>query len=199
MKGIKRAVTLESGISAINSRRLIRTDDNSWAISAVDFIRGPFLRENDTNTTITADTTAGTVNLTLSVASGANGFIGFESTHVGALFEISLARDAVADDGNFTSATEGPAVDAALGQEIDFFTHGTWTGTVKLQVSHDGGNIWEDVFVQASVNDANIELHITEDVSDAKYRAVMSSYTSGTCNYNLIVRADQEVVIISAG
>ncbi len=32
------------------SRRLVRTDHNSWAISEVEFKRGPFMAENDTST-----------------------------------------------------------------------------------------------------------------------------------------------------
>ncbi len=251
-------------------RRLIRTDDNSWTISAPEFIRGPFLRENDTTTsmkirgytidavgtgaggtfridddgdltpyfavasvftvhgstsndnidftvasvsynsgtdkfTITVDggdtvrTTADGVIwpdlsrgnnavIVASAASGPESFVGFESTHVGALFQLTLLKESVAVNVKFSSQTTSDTVAVSLGQKVDFFTLGTWTGTIVLEASYDGGTTYEAVYPPSFSDDGNIELHHLNDVDDALYRLNMKAYTSGTAACNLVTR-----------
>lgn len=62
-------------------RKLTRSSHTSWAITAVDFLDGPYLEINLTNTTITPSATTGTITLTASAPL-------FESGHVGSLWRI---------------------------------------------------------------------------------------------------------------
>ncbi len=250
-------------------RRLVRTDNNSWTISAPEFLRGPFLRENDTDTTMKVQTytidavTTGlggtftikddgdlsdifedgnkievvsstgnngiwtiastsytapdfvitvvtgenitdatvdggmwpdvgpgnNVELILSAASGAESFVGFESTHVGALFQITVNQQSDSVDGSLASAgPDANYVQLALGQSFDFFTTGLWTGTMALEVSYDEGTSWETVYTAAFENNGNITELITDEVGGGRYRANMTAYTSGSCEFNITSR-----------
>ena len=247
-------------------RQLIRTDDNTWTLSAPEFLRGPFLTENDTTTTITIDgytvdavsagaggtftisddgdltpyfavgsvftvhgstnndntnfTVASTtysdpdfvitvsetvgatgdgtiwpdlrrgnkVELTLSAASGPNDFVGFLSTHIGALMQVAFTKESEKVSGSFTSATSSDTINVALGQELDFSTDKLWTGTIALEVSYDSGSTYETVYEYGSTDSPNLQIHQTEDVADALYRVTMKAYTSGTCDYDLTTR-----------
>lgn len=62
-------------------QKLIRTSATSFTISAVPFIRGPFLDDNITATTITASSATGVTNLTASTAI-------FQAGHVGSLWRV---------------------------------------------------------------------------------------------------------------
>ncbi len=259
-------------------RRLVRTDHNSWAISAPEFERGPFLPENDTTTsmkvkiydidavsaggsgtgtftisgdgdlsdfivagdtiritgsddnngfwtvnsvtyasppafvitvaeTVTADASHTgkirpsvevdeKVQLIASAASGSNSFVGFESTHMGALFELTNPTEGEATDGAFdaveTSEDAGSGrgyIEVFYGQTVLFTTHGSWSGTVVLERSTDSGTNWEEVHTEAFINDDNLKLRHVEDVEDARYRANMTVFGgTGKCKFNLIAQ-----------
>jgi hypothetical protein len=81
-------------------RKLTRTSDTAWTLTEVPFEFGPFLDENTTDTTITANARTGTVTLTASASL-------FASTDVGRLVKI---YDGFAKISAFTSATVVSAV-----------------------------------------------------------------------------------------
>lgn len=61
--------------------KLQRTSATTFIITAVQFIRGPFLDKNDTSTTIAASAATGAINLVSSTAI-------FSVLHIGALFRV---------------------------------------------------------------------------------------------------------------
>jgi len=253
-------------------RRLIRTDHNSWAIEEVNFVYGPFLSENDTDTTIwtrtyeidtvnagaggsfvisgegdlsnyiepasiirvfggsvaankrnftVADVAYVAPDFTITViasesvtADGAptckvrpdrsNGRLLklrssaplFNSEHVGALWQLKFPQSSQAVNGSFTSATTSSTIEVAYNQKLDLYTHGTWTGTLVLEVSYDGGTMWDTIYQVSYVADGNVELHELNDVEDAIYRLNMTAYTSGTCKYNLVTQSFKKPGIV---
>lgn len=64
---------------------LSRTNDTSWAMTASEFLDGPYLPENIETTTLALSDTTGSVTVTASATVGINGGAGFVSTDVGRL------------------------------------------------------------------------------------------------------------------
>lgn len=62
-------------------RKLTRSSHTAWTLSVVEFIDGPYLEINTTNTTITPSGTSGTVTLTASAPL-------FEASHVDSLWRL---------------------------------------------------------------------------------------------------------------
>ena len=111
----------------------------------------------------------------------------FAPGHIGALWEIRHPRT----DATVSGALDADESSVAIACEGDYtlVTHGTWTGTVALQRSNDGGTNWEDVpgSVRSSVNDDNIDFSDTEPDAGYTYKVTMSSHSSGTATYNFVV------------
>ena len=110
-------------------RKLSRTGHASWTLETVDFVRGPFMSDNTTATTITPDGDTGN-NITLT----ANGNI-FEAGHVGSLWRV---KDGVVKIDGYTSATvvtgdvqaeaDGSAGDLNTGPgATDDWAEGAWS------------------------------------------------------------------------
>lgn len=70
------------------TRAIARTADTSWSITAMEFVDGPFLPENDTATTLTLSGTTGSVTVTASAVTGINNDTGFQTTDVGRLIRF---------------------------------------------------------------------------------------------------------------
>lgn len=87
-------------------QKLIRTSATSFTISDVPFVRGPFLDDNITATTITPDSATGAVTLTSSASI-------FQAGHVGALWRV---KDGVVKIEVFNSST---SVDGTVQAEPD--------------------------------------------------------------------------------
>lgn len=168
-------------------RKLTRTTATSFDLSTIDFTNGPFMLRNDLanddDVTITPSATTGDITLTASSAV-------FHTEHIslpGALFKLTQARATTETSGSKTSPTGG-----VIGSAIDikgtftFNTHGTWTGTVKLQRNKDSEG-WETFRTYLSTNDRNIQYSGTEEEDDVQYRINVTSITSGTINADLTV------------
>jgi len=174
-------------------RELTRTSHTSWTLTAIEFIRGPFLDDNTTDTTIEPNATTGTIDLEASEDI-------WNANHVGALWKITHTADSNEASTAFTTGAAQNSTNntVRLNQRFDFSTHGTWTGTVTLQRSYDDGTTWKDVRPVHYEGDGNITYTDTEPVDDATYRVykAASGITSGTCNANFIVRSfDVEGVV----
>ena len=158
-------------------QKLTRTAHTSWTIANVNFTTGPFLDENEATTTITPSDITGTITLT------ASGSI-FQTTHVGALWELRHRNAATSIKGTLTSNTSS----ASLGVEGAYTatTHGTWTGTITLERSFDSGTSWEAASPPtSSTADNNLLFSDSEGDTGVLYRFTMTGYVSGTCTYNL--------------
>lgn len=64
-----------------------------------------------------------------------------------------------------------------------FTSHGTWNGTVKIQISNDGGTTWKDYRVYTSNNDYNVT--DTGKVSPSAKLKVVSDLKGGSVNVDL--------------
>lgn len=156
------------------TRQLNRLADNSWTVTLYDFQFGPFQTTNTTATTITASALTGSVTLTASAAT-------FLATNVGGLYRLEhdVAEQSVAT--TFSSVSNGTSI--SCGGTWRIISHGTWTGTFKVQKSTDGGSTWTTLRTFTSVNDFNVDTFGSEDMSDNAspflVRAICSAYSSG--------------------
>lgn len=107
--------------------------------------------------------------------------------HVGSLWKIRHPRTDAKLNGSFGSATASSAI--ACEGDYRLTTHGTWTGTVLLERTSDGGTTYEEVSEStcASVDDDNIDFSGNEPDPGYSYRVRMNPFTSGTATYNFNV------------
>jgi hypothetical protein len=161
-------------------RKLTRTSTTSFDLSTIDFTSGPFMTRNDlTNAddvTITPSATTGDITLTASSAT-------FRAKHItspGALFSITQPRATTETSGSKTATSTG-VMCAALDVKgsFTFNTHGTWTGTVKLQRNEDSEG-WETYRTFISVDDRNVQYTGVEERDNVQYRANVTELSSGT-------------------
>jgi len=122
------------------------TNDANWVCEAIGTETGPFRDENTDKTwTLTADSNIGDVNLTSTDAL-------FQTTHVGALWQISHVIDGNGFGFDFWSNTypsgteETGTVKVWKYQYYDVITNSDWKGTIKIQRSYDDGSTWENVY-----------------------------------------------------
>ena len=175
---------------------LTRTAHNEWTIADVDFTTGPFLPENVADINITPTEIAGGgiatgASITLVAASGTVDANIFESTtgasHVGSIWAINQVGGNPAITGDFTANGTSVAT-AQFSGGYGFTTSGTWVGTVTLQRSTNNGLSWRTAL--GPFIDTNFDNPAETEEDGAIYRVVMSSYTSGTCTYNITVTDD---------
>ncbi len=160
-----------------------RSGHSSWAVDVVTFEYGPFMAENSTAITISATTITAGATPTLTASAGF-----FAATHVGALLMISHNLPSQTISGSLASAASSSTIVAMGAWRL--ITHGTWTGKIVVEKSLDGST-WVEVRAFSSANDFNVNTFGVDDSNDsaAAYRLTMSSYTSGTCNYDLTLDA----------
>ena len=73
--------------------KLSRTGHTSWTLTEVNTTFGPFLDHNITTTTLTASATTGTnITVTASSITGINNNTGFQSTDIGRIIHVGLAK-----------------------------------------------------------------------------------------------------------
>lgn len=191
------------------SRRLSRLGDTVWTLAESDLQTGPFRDQNtDTDFTITASATTGSITLTAS-GTGNNPFVlgntaghepsGSSSTSksvTGALFKLTHNSATPSIVQNLNSTTLNAATDTLAvkkGVTWDFTTNGTWgTGgpsALVLERSFDDGSNYETVHTVVSLANKNIATSGTEDVADAIYRVRVSDGSgTGTANIHISIR-----------
>lgn len=160
-------------------RKLSRLNHNLWTIEDVNYVTGPFMDENATDTTLKPSSVTGTIDIQASADT-------FSSGHIGGLWELRHWRTDADLSGVLAAVTSTESIDCE--GDFKFTTHGSWDGTVKLERSDDD-IIWETIpgGVAQSVSDTNISFADSESESGYKYRVNMTSFTSGTCTYNFLV------------
>jgi hypothetical protein len=169
--------------------KLTRTTTTSFAYTPIVFNQGPFLTRNDIAHTDTTDPLTG-VALTSSVTDpGQTGTLTstspvFTSTDVGSLWSLTLPVTVPQVNIKLTSTNLGISDPIDIKGTWTFTTHGTWTGTVLIQRSDNGGQ-WDTFRTYTSDNDANFTLSETETDDDIRYRINMTSHDSGTFKADL--------------
>ena len=126
------------------------TDDSSWTIAAIGSTTGPFLDENrDTTWTLTSNKTTGT-DATITSTDDL-----FESTHVGALFQISHIIVSVSVSKEFWANTypDGTRTSSEITirkyQLFDVITDSDWRGKLHIQRENSLGT-WESIHIHAN-------------------------------------------------
>ena len=120
----------------------------------------------------------------------------FESGHVGSIFKLTQKRVLTDTSGTKTGSNTG-----VIGVAIDikgksnFNTHGTWTGTVKVQRNEDGTN-WETFRTYVGANDRNIQLPVIEKDDNVQYRINVTAHTSGTIRADITANASTQDGIV---
>lgn len=71
--------------------KLTRTSHVNWTLTDIDFQDGPYMQENNTDTTLTPSGTTGSITVTASAVTGINGNQGFLATDIGRLIRIEEA------------------------------------------------------------------------------------------------------------
>ena len=163
---------------------LERLGNANWSlVSYLDqVIDGPFLDENtDITITLTTNVTAlaGTGFMYSSKAL-------FNAQHVGALW-----RKTDYIQGQSTAHTEtGTGNSSSISCFTSWLltTNGTWTGTVTLQMSEDGGSTWTQLQQWISSSNFNVQASNTESVSNHIVPFLLRAacvITSGSVQVNL--------------
>lgn len=152
---------------------LQRISDANWVMKAFPFVGGPFLLDN---TTTTYNQTAAAFNLPLNnnslIANGVSvtltatgtGNTPFQSGHVGALWQ--LFHYVPNQQANATISSSGPTASISCGGTWRLITNGTWTGTVWMEKSLDGGNTWLQLNSYYGAGDFNANTFGIEDMSN---------------------------------
>jgi hypothetical protein len=160
---------------------LIRYGATDWALEVYDFKGGPFQISNvDTGDKIAVTATSG--NCTLN----ATGFT-FDTGQVDGLYKLTHYVEGAA----VTASLVAPGATASIkcGGTWRFITHGTWTGTIRIEKSTDAGSNWTMLREFSSVNDFNVDTYGTEDMSGNLdpflVRVNATALASGSCNVNL--------------
>jgi hypothetical protein len=156
--------------------KLTRADHNDWSIADANIITGPFQDENTTATEITPTGTTGSITLTADANL-------WNADHVGMLWQLTHRTEEGSLNGVIDTNESSDTLSVSGG--YDFTTHGTWTGTVRLERSFDSGTSWEAVTTRHSEDDTNIEFSDTETSSGVIYRVTGEDFDSGACTYNL--------------
>lgn len=174
---------------------LTRTDHNDWTIEDVNFVTGPFLPVNTTSETITPSATTGSITLTYSGTTLFQSATG--ASHVGSLWQISQERPISVFQGAI-DANESDANTAFFVGDYSFTTTGSWTGTVTLERSTDGGATWDDALTP--LTDTNFDNPAETEEDGAIYRVTGSLWGTGTCNYTFTIsdRYNPGIVRITA-
>ena len=107
----------------------------------------------------------------------------FDSGHENSIWKLYHQRSENNVTGEFDANEVGEII--PITGSYTATTHGTWTGTVSLKRSYDGGATWETVNTVASADDDNMTYSGTETAPNVFYRMEMVSYSSGTATYQI--------------
>lgn len=165
-------------------RKLTRQSDTNWTLEELDYDWPPMLDENTEDTMITPSGTTGSITLTASQSI-------FTADHVGAYFQIAYRRPAAyMRDGIGPNHTTDELY--VIGK-WNFTTYGTWSATLTIQRSEDGGSTWEAVRTFSRNSDGNVTADGNEE-KESLLRVVVTDYVSpSTSDYMLLEATDPKV------
>ena len=167
------ADTLFLGHNNYPPQMLQRISDANWNMSAYPFVGGPFQLDNTVTTysqtasmfgRSTSDTALIPVGASVTLtASGVNN-TPFLSGHIGALWQVF--HYVPNQQANATISSSGPTGSISCGGTWRLITNGTWTGTVWMEKSLDGGVTWLQLNSFYGAADFNANTYGTEDMSN---------------------------------
>lgn len=182
-------------------RKLTRTSATEFSLDEIDFRKGPFLVRNDLLDPNVSDTAFMKPNISVVGGEGtlhcedSNGadVVFFSSTHLGALFKLLQPRE----DTAITQEGAGTSSSLIVKGTFRFITHGTWTGTVKLQrrENSSASSDWETYGTYISKNDYNAQITFSEEADNVEYR-IYSVGVTGSFSANITVsNSTQEGIV----
>jgi len=163
---------------------------NSYSVHVIDATNIALYHLGTTSYVFVAEFTSYSVAAGTVTVPGASGGITltasydtFDSRQADGLFRLrhDIAGQSVATV--FTSATSGASIRCAGTWRLT--TRGTWTGTVNIEKSTDGGVTWTNIRGFRSVADYNVDTYGDLGSEVVLVRMTMTAYTSGTCNVTL--------------
>jgi len=93
--------------------------------------------------------------------------------------------------GSSSGSSVSPVLIATGGYDLYLTLSGTWTGTVTVQVSHDGGVTWSTLSDTYGGNNSvytqNCDEAVTNVLEDGTRFRVVATLTSGTVSYRLAI------------
>ena len=152
-------------------QELKRLAEAEFSIGEMTFEYPPVLDPNITETSITPSAAGGDITLTASAAV-------FAAGNVGGYWELIHTRHA--NDVSIDFTADGTSATLEVVGYWSLTTHGTWSGTLKLQRSFDAGSTWADYRTYTSSADNNVSTSGEEDGEDVVYRLKMESYVAST-------------------
>jgi hypothetical protein len=174
-------------------QQLKRYANDNWSIEALNFKNGPFMKENDTDDTLTISSyngSTGKVGDTVTVTSSSNMFT---SSDVGRLINIRYVMEAK----TISKGREDPAVEGVMSNTWDvdgqFEIIGSFDGSsaenmalaVDIQYSVDGGSTWQ-VFDSFLNMHAQNRVKITGELNSEDYNDTTPKirlYATGDINW----------------
>lgn len=156
--------------------KLMRYSESNWQLREVDWYLPPMAEINTTSTKVTPSGLTGTITITASEDL-------FDSNSVGDYIEIKQRVPGHDVSQDITQTTRVETDPITVGNTWKILTRGTWTGTVEIQQSTDGGTTWENMRTYKSSADYNA----TESGTVEEKTQLRASVTlnSGTCKLSL--------------
>lgn len=149
-------------------KKLLRYAENDWSLVDVAWTMPAYADINmDDELTVTPSAASGEITLTASAAI-------FSADRIGDTMKLEQYVDSTSTNGS-TPIT--------VGETWKVITHGTWSGTVRVQISYDDGKTWQTLRTYTGSDDYNPTE--TGDVSEYCKMRLSLSISSGSCNANL--------------
>lgn len=164
-------------------RKLSRLADDNWTLAEVAWDWPPVLDENIESTTITPSGTTGAITLTASASI-------FQTTHVGAYYQIAHRRESAMVDLALTSNATSSSL-RVIGR-WEFLTTGTWTARIHIDRSEDNGTTWQTVRTFGGVSDRNVAPISYDEPTEVLIRLRTTLWSAGS-GYARIEAVDSKV------
>ena len=154
---------------------LKRVSADEFRLEEKSYKYPPVLDPNlDDEHTLTPSGVSGEITLTASKDT-------FEAGNIGGYYQLIHVREGNEISLDFKAS--GVSESLEVYGFWTFTTHGTWSGTLTIQRSFDGGSSWKDYRTYSSAKDSNTSTSGEEEEEGVLYRLKMDDYeaaTSGT-------------------
>lgn len=172
-------------------RKIERRGNTSWSIVLYEPENGPFRLVNTTPITIGSSAISGSVTLTASKAL-------FKSGHVGSLFRLTSSGQLVTASVTGADQFTDPIRVIGVGGQRAFaiLITGTWSATVTLQYSVDGGASWVDAETYTTNQSISYNDELDNQILHYRLGVKAGNYTSGTVSCTLSYSSGSSIGIV---
>lgn len=162
-------------------RRLERRAGNSWSLVLYSSSTGPYLLENTSNTTITANGLTGNITLTSSTPI-------FRTNNVGSIYKISSVGQRTTATITAGNQFSDPIRVTGVGNSRIFTRtiSGTFVGTVRLQRSVGAVGAWENIESFTAPASGSFNDELDNQIIFYRLGVAAGEFTSGAVGVDLI-------------